>query len=119
LHGVAILSRFPLENVRLVPFKNQPYDWYQSEKDGASLLEKGKRKIAGKIFLEETLREVRRGGRSTLLADISHAGFPNGRVTIAATHLENRTESMNRVKQLQELLDTIKDIRHPVVLRAI
>jgi endonuclease/exonuclease/phosphatase family metal-dependent hydrolase len=116
LHGVAILSRFPLENVRLVPFKNQPYDWYQSEKDGASLLEKGKRKIAGKIFLEETLREVRRGGRSTLLADISDARFPNGRVTIAATHLENRTESMNRVKQLRELLDTVKDIRHPVVL---
>ncbi|MDQ3322782.1 MAG: endonuclease/exonuclease/phosphatase family protein [Acidobacteriota bacterium] len=116
LHGVAILSRFPLENVRLVPFKNQPYDWYQSEKTGASMLEKGKRKIAGKIFLEETLREVRRGGRATLLADISDARFPNGRVTIAATHLENRTESMNRVKQLRELLDTVKDIRHPVVV---
>jgi endonuclease/exonuclease/phosphatase family metal-dependent hydrolase len=116
LHGIAILSRFPLENVRLIPFKNQPYDWYQSEKDGASILEKGKRKIAGKIFLEETLREIRRGGRSTLLADISHPLFPNGRVTIAATHLENRTESMNRVKQLKELLDTVKDIRHPVVL---
>ncbi len=116
LHGVAILSRFPLENVRLVPFKNQPYDWYQSEKDGASMLEKGKRKIAGKIFLEETLREVRRGGRATLLADISDARFPNGRVTIASTHLENRTKSMNRVKQLEELLDTVKDIRHPVVV---
>ncbi|HXG85441.1 MAG TPA: endonuclease/exonuclease/phosphatase family protein [Pyrinomonadaceae bacterium] len=116
LHGVAILSRFPLENVRLVPFKNQPYDWYKSEKTGASMLEKGKRKIAGKIFLEETLREVRRGGRATLLADISHARFPSGRVTIAATHLENRTKSMNRVKQLRELLDTVKDIRHPVVV---
>jgi endonuclease/exonuclease/phosphatase family metal-dependent hydrolase len=116
LHGVAILSRFPLENVRLVPFKNQPYDWYQREKTGASMLEKGKRKIAGKIFLEKTLREVRRGGRATLLAEISDARFPNGRVTIAATHLENRTESMNRVKQLKELLDTVKDIRHPVVI---
>ncbi|MCA1625080.1 MAG: endonuclease/exonuclease/phosphatase family protein [Acidobacteria bacterium] len=116
LHGVAILSRFSLENVRLVPFKNQPYDWYQSEKASASMLEKGKRKIAGKIFLEETLREVRRGGRTTLLADISHARFPNGRVTIAATHLENRTKSMNRVKQLRELLNTVKDIRHPVVI---
>ncbi len=116
LHGVAILSRFPLENVRLVPFKNQPYDWYKSEKNGASMLEKGRRKIADKIFLEKTLREVRRGGRTTLLADISDARFPNGRVTIAATHLENRTKSINRVKQLKELLDTVKDIRHPVVL---
>jgi hypothetical protein len=71
LHGIAILSRFPLENVRLVPFKNQPYDWYQSEKNGASFLEKGKRKIAGKVFLEETLREVRRGGRTTLCSPTS------------------------------------------------
>lgn len=116
LHGVAILSRFPLENVRLVPFKNQPYDWYKSEKNGASMLEKGKRKIAGTIFLEETLREVRRGGRGVLLADISDARFPNGRVTVAAAHLENRTESINRVKQLRELLDAIKDVRHPVVV---
>jgi len=116
LHGVAILSRFPLENVRLVPFNNQPYDWFQSEKNGVSLLEKSKRKIAGKIFLEETLRQVRRGGRTTLLADILDKRFPNGRVTIAATHLENRTKSMNRVKQLEELLGLIKDARHPVVL---
>ena len=116
LHGVAILSRFPLENVRLAPFKNQPYDWYKTEKNGASMLEKGKQKIADKVFLEKTLREVRRGGRATLLADISDARFPNGRVTIAATHLENRTESTNRVKQLNELLETIKNIGHPVVL---
>jgi len=116
LHGVAILSRFPLENVRLVPFVNQPYDWYQSEKNGVSLLEKGKRKIADKVFLEQTLREVRRGGRTTLLADIAHAKFPGGRVTIAATHLENRTKSINRVKQLEELLALIKDTRHPVVV---
>ena len=115
LHGVAVLSRFPLENVRLVPFVNQPYDWYQSEKNGASLLEKGRRKIAGKVFLEKTLREVRRGGRATLLADIADARFPNGRVTIAATHLENRTKSTNRVKQLKELLALIKESRHPVV----
>jgi len=79
-------------------------------------LEKGKRKIAGTVFLEKTLREVRRGGRATLLADIADARFPNGRVTIAATQLENRTESMNRVKQLKELLGLIKDARHPVVV---
>ncbi len=116
LHGIAILSRFPLENVRIVPFKTQPYDWYKSEKNGASLLEKSKRKIADKVFLEETLREVRRGGRTTLLADIADERFPNGRVTIAATHLENRTASENRVRQLEELLGLIKEARHPVVV---
>ncbi len=116
LHGVAILSRFPLENVRLVPFVNKPYDWYKSEKNGTSLLEKGRRKLSEKIFLEETLREVRRGGRTTLLADIVDPKFPGGRVTIAATHLENRTKSKNRVNQLRELLGTIKDIKNPVIV---
>jgi endonuclease/exonuclease/phosphatase family metal-dependent hydrolase len=116
LHGIAILSRFPLENVRLVPFKNQPYDWYKTEKNGASMLEKGKRQLSKRIFLEETLREVRRGGRTTLLADIVDARFPAGRATIVATHLENRTKPANRVKQLEELLDAIKEIRHPVVV---
>ncbi len=104
LHGIAILSRFPLENVRLVPFKYQPYDWYKSEKNGVSILENGRRKIAEKVFLQKTLREVRRGGRATLLADIADARLPNGRVTIVATHVENRTKSANRVKQLNELL---------------
>jgi endonuclease/exonuclease/phosphatase family metal-dependent hydrolase len=116
LHGVAILSRFPLENVRLVPFEHQPYDWYQEEKKGAGLLEKGKRMLAKKVFLEESLREVRRGGRATLLAEIADERLPGGRVTIAATHLENRTKSKNRVRQLKELLELIKDIRHPVVV---
>ena len=116
LHGVAILSRFPLENVRLVPFKNQPYDWYLSEKKGASLLEKGKRQVAEKVFLEESLREVRRGGRTILLADIIDKRLPSGRVTIVATHLENRTKSKNRVKQLEELLEIIKPIANPVVV---
>ncbi len=116
LHGIAILSRFPLENVRLVPFRHQPYDWYESEKKGASMLEKGKRTLAKTVFLEESLREVRRGGRTTLLAEIVDERLPAGRVTIAATHLENRTKSKNRLIQLNELLAIIRDIDHPVVL---
>lgn len=116
LQGTAILSRFPLENVRLVPFKTQPYDWYKSEIEGASLLEKGKREISKIVFLEKIMTEVRRGGRTTLLAEIADPRFPNGRVTIAATHLENRTKPANRQKQLKELLAEIKAIRHPVIL---
>ncbi len=116
LHGVAILSRFPLENVRLVPFEHQPYNWYESEKDGPSILEQGKRKITEEVFLEKTLREVRRGGRTTLYADIVDERFPEGRVTIVGTHLENRTKSKGRVKQLEEILGDIKDIKNPVIL---
>lgn len=116
LHGIAILSRLPLSNVRLVPFKNQPYDWYKSEKNGTAWLEKGKRLLGKQIFLEKILREVRRGGRTTLLADVTDERFPAGRVTIAATHLENRTKSKNRVRQLDELLETIRPIDNPVIV---
>jgi endonuclease/exonuclease/phosphatase family metal-dependent hydrolase len=116
LHGVAILSRFPLENVRLAPFKHQPYDWFKGEKKGASIIEKGKRELSSRIFLEETLREVRRGGRTTLLAEIVDTRFPEGRVTVAATHLENRTKPSHRRIQLKELLGTIENIPHPVIL---
>lgn len=115
LHGIAILSRFPLENVRLVPFKHQPYDWYRSEKKGPGMLEKGKRELAKKVFLEETLREVRRGGRTTLYADVVHEKFPGGRFTVAATHLENRAVSKHRVRQLKEVLAEIENVKNPVV----
>ena len=116
LHGIAILSRFPLENVRLVPFAHQPYDWYRSERQGASIVERGRRELAEQVFLERTLREVRRGGRAMLLADIADARFPAGRVTIVATHLESRTTPAHRIRQLQEMLAGIREIRHPVIV---
>jgi Endonuclease/Exonuclease/phosphatase family len=47
LHGSAILSRFPLKNVRVVRFVNQGHDWYGDEKKAVSALEKGKHKAAG------------------------------------------------------------------------
>jgi hypothetical protein len=38
LHGTAILSRYPLLDVKLVPFEYQAYDWYNGEKKLSSLL---------------------------------------------------------------------------------
>jgi hypothetical protein len=95
---------------------NQGHDWYADEKDGISKLEAGKRKGAHIVFQEKIVREVRRGGRMMLLADIVHAEVPGGRLTIAATHLEDKTKPANRVKQLEELLAQLKDIDHPVIL---
>ena len=116
LHGTAILSRYPLENVRVVPFKNQPYDWYNSEKQEVALPEKGKRKLAQTIFLEQLYRQVRRGGRMMLLADISDPDIPGGRATIVATHLEPRAKPKERQQQLAEVLERIKGIDNPVIL---
>jgi endonuclease/exonuclease/phosphatase family metal-dependent hydrolase len=116
LHGTAILSRYRLENVRLQPFQFQAHDWYEDEKNGVAPVEKGKRKVAEQVFLEKIYRQVRRGGRMLLRADLVDPQFPQGKVTIIATHLEDRTTPKNRQKQLEELLAQIKDIDSPVVL---
>lgn len=116
LHGNAILSRYPLENVRLIPFAQQGHDWYADEKDGVSKLEELKRDVSNEILLSKVRREVRRGGRMMLTAEIVGADLPGGRATVVATHLENRAEPSERRKQLKELLSNIKSIRHPVIL---
>ncbi len=116
LHGSAILSRFPLTNVRLIPFRAQGHDWYGAEKKGVSKIEQGKRAVSKIAFKEKIEREIRRGGRTMLLADVEDPDIPEGRLTIVATHLESRTKPANRVKQLEELLSTIKEIRNPVIM---
>jgi endonuclease/exonuclease/phosphatase family metal-dependent hydrolase len=116
LHGTAILSRFPLRNVRIVRYVNQGHDWYRDEKKGVSELEKGKRKGAGLVFSEKIVREVRRGGRMMLLADVSNPLVPGGEMTVVATHLEAKSKPAERAKQLQELLNQIQSIQSPVIV---
>ena len=116
LHGTAILSRYPLQNVRLIPLKFQGHDWYGDEKRRASAVTRIEGRLSDDIFKEQLARQVRRGGRMMLLADITDPELPAGRVTIVATHLEDMTTPANRKKQLVELLDQIKGINNPVVL---
>ena len=116
LHGTAILSRYRLTNVQLIPMKFQAHDWYEDEKKSVAPVEKGKRRVAEQIFLEKVYRQVRRGGRMVLLAEIEDDKFPDGKVTIVATHLEDRTQPKNREKQLSEVLEYIKPISYPVIL---
>lgn len=116
LHGSAILSRFPLENVRLQPLQYQPHDWYKEELESVKPLEQGKRKAGELVFREKVLREVRRGGRMLLTADIVDERIPGGRLTIVATHLEDKTKPEGRRKQLQELLTRIKETNGVVVV---
>lgn len=116
LHGTAILSRYPLLNVRLIPFKFQGHDWYADEKKKASAVEKAEGKLSIEVFKEQLVRQVRRGGRMMLLADIVDPEFPAGRLTIVATHLEDMTTPVNRRKQLEELLSQIKGINNPVIV---
>ena len=116
LHGSAILSRFPLQNVRLQPFAQQPHDWYKAERESVQPLEAGKRKAGELVFREKVQREVRRGGRMILTAEIADDRLPGGRMTIVATHLEDKTKPDGRRKQLEELLNRISDVKATVVV---
>lgn len=116
LHGTAILSRFPLRNARVVRFVKQGHDWYLEEKNGVSKLEEGKRKGAKLVFGEKVMREVRRGGRMMLLAEISDSNIPGGELTVVATHLEAKSKPSERHAQLKEVLSQIRSIDHPVIL---
>jgi endonuclease/exonuclease/phosphatase family metal-dependent hydrolase len=115
MHGTAILSRYRLDNVRLMPFLVQGHDWYKDEKKRSAAV-----KVEGKfsmvIFKEQLIRQVRRGGRMMLMADITDPDLPGGRVTVVATHLEDVTSPENRRRQLQEMLDKIDQIDHPVII---
>jgi len=103
LHGTAILSRFPLKNVRVVRFVNQGHDWYADEKKAVSALEKGKQKGAGIVFSERIVREVRRGGRMMILAEVEKPQIPGGVLTIVATHLEQKTKPSGRLKPVKSV----------------
>ena len=115
LHGTAILSSYRLENVRLIPFQFQAHDWYKDEKK-TSVAEKAEGKISAAVFKEQLIRQVRRGGRMMLIADIADTELPQGKVTIVATHLEDVGPPASRRKQMEELLDRIGDANHPVVV---
>jgi endonuclease/exonuclease/phosphatase family metal-dependent hydrolase len=113
LHGNAVMSRYPIRAARLVPFK-AGYDWF-TEENKIRPLEKGKRKAA--ILIGEDLqREVRRGERTTLFVDLDVPEVPGQRLTIAATHLENRAKPKVRRQQMEELLNEIRETPNPVVI---
>lgn len=115
LHGTAILSRYPLHNVRIFRLP-VCYDWYVTEYAAISSLEQGRRWSADKLFKERIERELRHGGRMALIADISVPESPTGRVTVVAAHLENKCTPACRKKQMTALLDQIRSVQNPVIL---
>lgn len=115
MHGTAILSRYPIIKASLRPLP-VCYDWYASEKKEISKLEAGRRVGANLAFMERISREVRRGGRTVLFADIAVPESPTGTVTIVAPHLENKCKPACRAKQALQVLDWIRSDNNPVIL---
>src|SRR5579871_1700862 len=115
LHGTAILSRYPLHNVRIFRLP-VCYDWYATEYAAISSLEHGRRWSAEKLFKERIERELRHGGRMALIADISVPESPTGQVTVVAAHLENKCTPACRKQQMATLLDQVRSVQNPVIL---
>jgi endonuclease/exonuclease/phosphatase family metal-dependent hydrolase len=115
LHGTAILSRYPIRKatIRSLPLC---YDWFLEEKKEISKLESGKRKSANLIFMERIAREVRRGGRTTLIVELAVPESPTGAVTVVAPHLETKCIPECRRKQMAEILRWIRGETNPVIL---
>jgi endonuclease/exonuclease/phosphatase family metal-dependent hydrolase len=115
LHGSAILSRYPISNVRLQRLP-ECYDWFQQEISSISKIEQGKRVASDKIFLEKIEREIRRGGRIAIVADLKVEDTPGGTVTVVNAHLENKCPPACRRKQMKAILEGIQGISNPVIV---
>jgi endonuclease/exonuclease/phosphatase family metal-dependent hydrolase len=116
LHGTAVLSRYPILEARLEPFPTAGYDWYKGEKKALDPLEKGKRLGADAAFLEKSLRQIRRGQRTSLIVTLDVPDLKEKKLTVAATHLESNALPKIRSKQMEELLVLLGDIRNPVII---
>ncbi len=115
LHGNAILSRYPIRRARIVRLP-VCHDWFGAEKAEISALEKSKRFAADKIFLERIDREVRRGGRMAIVADLAIPGLPEDSATVVDVHLENKCKPACRARQMDALLAQIKGVDHPLIM---
>lgn len=94
LHGNAILSRLPFEEVTLIPIDDGGY-WFRGnpKKDG----------------------QLRVGGRMAMAAKVSMAGGP---IVVVSVHFESESNADERYAQTEHLLEQIMDHYgdHPCVI---
>ena len=115
IHGSAILSRYPILSTDIIRLPDC-YNWYDAEKDKITGLERVRRFAGKAVFEEVIMTEVRKGGRFALVADLAVPEATNGQLTVAVAHLENRTKSKCRNRQLQALLERVKHKKGTVVI---
>jgi len=116
LFGSALLSRYPIRSVELLPLDHQPYDWWDGEIAEHGPLESTRRFGSEVVFKNEIRRELKVGGRNFFRVDLAVPGLPNDTLTVVIIHLEIKCEPKERRKQIQEILARIKDIDHHVII---
>jgi endonuclease/exonuclease/phosphatase family metal-dependent hydrolase len=115
LEGSAVLSRYPIRSARIIRLPVL-YDWYHQEIKAISDIERVRRWSAQKLFQEEIARQVRRGGRMALIVDLEIPQSPTGIVTVVCPHLEDYAGPKGRRRQMNYLLEQIREIPNPVIL---
>ncbi len=129
LHGNAILSKWPIENVKVYRFNEsftedpslktlkhrRCYDWWKEELARVGPFESLIYKFGEIVFKEKAIvPSVRAGSRMALIADIE---TPAGFITFISTHLENRGSPKCRRAQVQDILEEVKSITdRPIVI---
>jgi endonuclease/exonuclease/phosphatase family metal-dependent hydrolase len=103
LTGNAIMSRFPLENVRRLPLENC-YDWYEHEMNPPFY-----KKIS------HWPRQLRRGQRAAVMADV-RVGGDFGVVTVVSAHLEVNSQSSCRATQMEQILNAVRGVKNPAII---
>jgi endonuclease/exonuclease/phosphatase family metal-dependent hydrolase len=113
IHANAIISKYPIISSFAVRLPNC-YDWFHDEQAELSPVEKSKRAAASVILKENFPRELRRGSRVALVADVR---LPNQQIyRTVSTHLENRCKPACRANQINTMLEALKDSPYPLVL---
>lgn len=115
LEGSALLSRYRIRSAKIVHLP-AAYDWYKGEIGAISKITKADKWTAEKLFDEREKRQVRRGDRLMIVAELEVPGSPGGVLTVVCPHLEDYTEPKGRRKQMDFVLEQIKSIKTPVVV---
>ncbi len=116
LFGNAVLSRFPIKRAEIVPLRTVNYDWYREEARSFDFVETTRRSASGFLFHQRPHRELKLGSRAFLRVDLHIPELPLETLTVINVHLEIKLPVDKRRKQLEEILEQIKDIKNPVVL---
>jgi endonuclease/exonuclease/phosphatase family metal-dependent hydrolase len=115
LEGSALLSRYPIRSARIVHLP-EAYDWYHGEIQAISDLGKVQNWTAKKLFAERVKRQVRRGGRIMIVAELEIPGQASGVITMVCPHLEDYSNSKRRRQQMDFALAQIQNVSSPVVM---
>lgn len=116
LFGCAVLSRYPIIHAEGFRLFHQGYDWYWQEKLKPTFLETVRRVGAHEIFHETQHREMKVGGRTYFRVDLAVPELPEGVVSVINIHLEIKSRPEARAVQMAEILNYVKEIRHPVIM---